>query len=99
MTDSTPVSGGIGLQKNSELLNILNYKMLKLVESGIIKRIDMKWPDVTRNEEFGVAEPGALGFNNILFPFTVLATGTVTAVVSAWMEYIMKHCMNIMNKI
>ena len=99
MTDSTPVSGGIGLQKNSELLNILNYKMLKLVESGIIKRIDTKWPDVTRNEEFGVAEPGALGFNNILFPFTVLATGTVTAVVSAWMEYIMKHCMNIMNKI
>ena len=90
MTDSTPVSGGIGLQQNGELLDILNYKMLKLAESGIIKRIDKMWPDVSRNEEFGVAEPGALGINNVLFPFTVLATGIITAVASSFMEYIVR---------
>ena len=99
MTDSTPVSGGIGLQKNSELLDMLNYKMLKLVESGIIKRIDKRWPDVARNEEFGVAEPEALGFNNILFPFTILATGMVTSLAFSWMEYIAKCRMHFRNKI
>lgn len=104
MTDSTPVSGGIGLQQNGELLDILNYKMLKLAESGIIKRIDKMWPDVSRNEEFGVAEPGALGINNVLFPFTVLATGIVTAVASSFMEYIvrgriLKDGMNLDSKI
>ena len=87
MFDSTPVSGGIGLQKNSEFLDIVNYRMLKLVEGGILKHIDKKWPDTSRNEEFGMAEPRALGFNNILFPFTLLATGMVTALASAWLEY------------
>ena len=86
MFDSTPVSGGIGLQKDSEFLAIVNYHMLKLVEGGILKRIDEKWPDTSRNEDFGMAEPKALGFNNILFPFTLLATGIVTALTSAWLE-------------
>ena len=90
MDDSTPVSGGIGLQQDSELLGIMNYKMLKLAESGIIKRIDKRWPDVSRNEEFGVPEPGALAFNNILFPFTVLATGMITSMAFSFIEHILK---------
>ena len=39
----------------------------------------MKWPDTSRNEDFGLPEPGALGFSNILFPFTSLLTGIITA--------------------
>ena len=89
MLDSNRVSGGIGLQKDSELLAIVNYQMLKLAEGGIIQRIDKKWPDTSRNEEFGMAEPAPLSFNNILFPFTLLATGIATAVVLACLEYIL----------
>ena len=90
MFDSTPVSGGIGLKKNSEFREIVNYQMLKLVEGGILKHIDKKWPDTSGNEEFGMAEPRALGFNNLLFPFTLLAAGIVTALASAWLEYMIQ---------
>ena len=90
MFDSTPVSGGIGLKKNSEFLEIVNYQMLKLVEGGILKHIDKKWPDTSGNEEFGMAEPKALGLKNLLFPFTTLAAGMMTALASASIEYMIQ---------
>ena len=88
MYDSTPVTGGLGFQKNSELREIMMYQMVKLTECGISKRIDRNWPDTSRNEEFGMAEPATLGFSNVLFPFTLLATGIVTALVFAMLENI-----------
>ena len=47
-------------------------------------------PKVSRNEEFGIPEPKMLGISNVLFPFTMLATGVLTAVASAFMEYIIR---------
>ena len=90
MDDFTPVPGGIGFRKNSELVDMFNYKMLKLAEGGITKRIDQKWPDTSRHEEFGMAEPGALGFNNVLFPFALLATGITMALVTAVLECVIQ---------
>ena len=87
MYDSTPVTGGLGFQKNSELREIMMYQLLKLTENGIGKRIDRIWPDTSRNDDFGMAEPATLGFSNVLFPFTLLATGIVTAMVFAMLEY------------
>ena len=40
MHDSTPVHGGIGLQKDSELREFMNHHMLKMTEGGILRRID-----------------------------------------------------------
>ena len=40
MQDSTPVHGGIGLQKDSELREFINHHMLKMTEGGILRRID-----------------------------------------------------------
>ena len=96
MSDSTPTVGGFGIQKNSDLMDILNYHMLRLVENGIIERIVKKWPEMSRNEEFEMAEPVGLAFNNVLFPFTILAIGTVTAFVLSWLEFIVKKksCIN-----
>ena len=95
MSDSTPSAGGFGIQKGSELLGILNYQMLKLAETGIIEHIEKIWNDGPPNEEFGMVEPGALGINNVLFPFTLLAIGTVTAVLFGWLEFMMKNVMNL----
>ena len=90
MSDSTPTVGGLGIQKNSDLLDILNYHMLRLYENGIIERIVKKWPEMSRNEEFEMAEPGGLAFNNVLFPFTILAIGIITAMVFSLLEFIIK---------
>ena len=90
MDDFTPVPGGIGFQKNSELVDIFNYQMLKLAECGITKRIDKNWPDISRHEEFGMAEPGALGFNNVLFPFSLLGMGVSIAFIIAMLEYVIR---------
>ena len=65
--------------------------MIKLTEIGILKRIKDKWPDKSRNDEFGMAEPGGLGFNNVLFPFALLGAGIIAATVNACLEYIGKR--------
>ena len=88
MNDMSVVSVGIGLQKDSEFRELFNYLMMKLVEVGIIKRINMKWPDTSRDEDFSIPEPGSLGFNNLLFPFNLLATGIITAIISVCLEYL-----------
>ena len=90
MVDSSPGMGGIGLKKNSEFTDILKYKTLKLAEGGILKRVDKTWPDTSRNEDFGMIEPTALEFKNLLFPFTMLAAGMMTALASASIEYMIQ---------
>ena len=70
----------------SEFREAFNYHLLKLSEHGILKRIYNRWPDTSRNEEFGIAEAAILGFENLLFPFSSLAIGMVAAVVLAALE-------------
>lgn len=89
MEDTSVVSGGIGLQKDSEFRDIFNFLLIKFAEVGILQRINTKWPDTSRNEDFGIPEPGSLGFNNVLFPFTLLATGIITASAFACLEYVL----------
>ena len=91
MADTSIVSGGIGLQKDSEFQDIFHYLLIKFAEVGILKRINMKWPDTSRNEDFGLPEPGSLAFSNILFPFTSLLTGIITASAFACLEYVLKR--------
>ena len=88
MQDIAVVSAGLGLQRSSEFRDLFNYLMIKLIEVGIIKRINMKWFDTSRDEDFSIPEPGSLGFNNLLFPFNLLATGIITAIISVCLEYL-----------
>ena len=94
MVDMSVVSVGMGLQKNSEFHDIFNYLMIKLAEVGILKRINMKWPDTSRNEDFGIPEPVSLRFNNVLFPFTLLLCGILTASATACLEYLLQYTGN-----
>ena len=93
MVDMTPVSQGFGLQKNSEFLDLFKHQMIKLAEVGILNRMKSKWPDTSRNEEFEMAQPAALGFNNVLFPFTLLAAGSITAFAFFWLEHLRRKAL------
>ena len=70
----------------SEFREAFNFHLLKLTEHGILKRIYNRWPDTSRNEEFGITEAAVLGFENLLFPFSALAMGMAAAVVLAALE-------------
>ena len=91
MNDMSVVSVGIGLQKDSEFRELFNYLMMKLVEVGIIKRINMKWPDTSRHEDFSIPEPVSLGFTNLLFPFNLLASGIIIASISVCLECLLQN--------
>ena len=79
----------------SEFREAFNYHLLKLTEHGILKRVYNRWPDTSRNEEFGIAEAATLGFENLLFPFSSLAIGMVAAVVLAALEGLQRKIMRI----
>ena len=54
---------------------------MKLYEVGVIDRL-MRKNVIIQNEEFGIAEAVALGYENVLFPFGIIFLGMVLAVVA-----------------
>lgn len=73
---------GFTFQKNSELLPLFNYHLLKMLESGTIDKISRKWkendkPDGSRDvtAESSQQEALVLGYDNLLFPFLIIFAG------------------------
>ena len=64
----------------SELREVFNYHLLNLMEHGILKQIYSRRPDACRNDEFCIAEAATLGFENLLFPISLLTMGMTAAV-------------------
>ena len=63
-------------KKGSEFFALFNYQLLKMIESGMTKRIKKKWAR-DPNQEYGMAEPIVLGYDNLFFPFGWLALGII----------------------
>ena len=91
MDDMSYSLASLALQKDSEFLPIFNHYILKGLEHGIMKRIYKKHHmSFFTNELFGMTEPQALGFNNVLFPFLCLGLGIFVSVGIATVEFIKK---------
>ena len=93
MDDLTPSVGGLGLQPDSEWQEILNHHILKMMEGGILQRIDRSWLDTEKNEDFEIIKVNTLGFDNVLFPFSVLAMGMVAAFFATFIEFLLNRVM------
>ena len=89
MDDLTPSVGGIGLQDDSQWQEILNHHIMKMLEGGILQRIDRSWLDTERNEDFDIFTVTTLGFENVLFPFSILAMGITAAMLATMIEYLL----------
>ena len=82
-------SAALMLQPDSEFLQIFNYYIMKMMETGILKRIYCKYHNrLYVNEQFGMPEPRPLGVNNVLFLFSLLGAVISLAVGIAFVEYI-----------
>ena len=96
MDDLTPSVGGIGLQDDSEWQEILNHHILKMLEGGILQRIDRSWLDTEKNEDFDIFTVTTLGFENVLFPFSILAMGITAAMSANLIEYLLGKKMQLL---
>ena len=79
----------IGLQKNSELVEMFDYQIIKMQENGIIARFKHKWMYNTDKNYYGMAEAVTLEFENLIFPFMCLVVGIVAAATVLLAEWIL----------
>ena len=98
MDDPHNTLAGFLLRKDSEYLSVFNHYLLKGIESGVFHRLDkMVWnANLIPPIKIGLLEPGALGINNLMFPFSCLGGAMVISLVVLIMEKIIKkmklHC-------
>ena len=80
---------GFVLQQNSEFKQCFNHYIMKMMEGGILKRLQKKWlyGPLYVNEEFSLAEPEPLSFSNVLFLFNVLGVGIVASIGIFFVEW------------
>ena len=91
MDDLGYVQLALAVQKDSEFLEMFNYFLLKEFEHGVFNRLDREYNSLLyRKEEYGMNEPQALGFNNIIFLFTGLGIGVSVALAIATLELLSK---------
>ena len=91
MDDTFYTLGGFALRTDSEFLSVFNHYLLKAFQSGILKRLDMKW-NVDRKSpiKIGITKPEPLGINNIMFPFACLAVAIIISVAMSVIEKVVK---------
>ena len=83
-----------GLQRDSEMLPLFDYNMIRLYQSGTLSFIQDKWvgarePKPTCDSTL-VEGASSLGYTNLLFPALVLSCGGIAAPVVMLLEYLMK---------
>ena len=80
---SVPVA--MAFTPNSEILETLSPFLLKLKESGVLQKIKQKWNlDRQGGQQRQMQESGTvLGFENLSFPFLVLAFGIIVSMMLA----------------
>ena len=92
MDDATNSFMSFGLQKNSEFCQIFNHYLQKQLEHGINRRLYRKYHNsLYVHKEFGMAEPQALGYENVIFPFTLLGSSIATSILMAMIERLLKN--------
>ncbi len=78
-------------QKNSDLVPIFNYHLLKMEENGVLDRIRMKWGLINPLQDIEkVTESSSfpLGLGNVFFPFFILVVGSVSSSILGLVEWV-----------
>ena len=87
--DTIAASISLGLQKDSEFLQIFNHYSLKAMESGFSKRIFRKYHmDLYTKESFEMMGAQPLGYDSVMFCFICLAIGMVVSILKGMLEYV-----------
>ena len=79
----------LAFQKDSEFTELFRHHILRMQETGTIAAIKQRRLG-KHDENYEMAEPIVLGYDNVLFPYACLAFGVVIAVPLAFAEVIIK---------
>ena len=85
LEDRLSIADAFAFPQDSELRESVNHFMLKLRETGVHDKLRQKWiPSTTRETAMGSGT--VLGFENLSFPFLILAVGVMTSLAMAGVE-------------
>ena len=91
MDDASFGYSTLGLQKDSEFLQVFNYYILKGYETGYLKRLYRKYfSSLFTKENYEMMEPQPLGINNVMFCFILMVVGISLTIIIATFELIMR---------
>ena len=92
LDDKISVPVALAFPPNSEILETFSFFLLKLRETGVLQKIKKNWNlarQPKQREE--MQESGTvLGFENLSFPFLILAFGTISASTLAVIENLLR---------
>ena len=91
LEDKIPDPLAFGLAPDSELTDMVNHFLVKLKECGVMDKLARKWmpgaAEAAGNRwEQGPESGQALGFENLSFPFVLLAGGVLGGVLLSLFE-------------
>ena len=66
-----------GFRKNSQYSALFNYHLFKLEERGFLAKLRERWTSPKSKASTTSTEAAALGYDNVLFPFLILAFGLI----------------------
>ena len=99
MEDTHYTYGGWALKLDSEYVSVLSHYVMKGYESGIFHRLHLNYSTRTPIK-IGMTEPGSLGINNVMFPFSLLGIFMIISMLIAFVEKLAKICKKIqVNKV
>ena len=78
------------MQKDSEYLELINYKLHSLDQGGLKYRTWQKWTQKALNT-YGVDDAVSLGYDNVLFPFFFLVWGVPGAAGGLFCEILIRR--------
>ncbi len=89
----SPLQVGIGLQKGSELEGILNYHILDMLQSGLVRKMFQKWilkKPRDNSLRIFVEEAEVIELESLYFPASFLGLGIVIGCLQALAEKLHK---------
>ena len=97
LPDSFVSYEAFGLQKDSEFTKVMNYYIIKLLETSFILRSSKDLTE-TKFQENGEDAALQLGYNHVLFPVLLLVFGTTVAIALVFLENFVKFGAQILRK-
>ena len=85
MDDMSYTYGGFMLKKDSEYVSVISHYVQKAYETGVFHRIHQTYSSRTPIK-IGMTEPGPLGINNVMFPFSFLGLSMIISMLISIVE-------------
>ena len=71
-------------------MELFNHQLAKMQESGYLDKLKGKWVSKAEERRFGFGEAITLGYENVLFPFGIVAIAALAGVMIAAVELVHK---------